>query len=409
MTDLDSDIERRLREVLHAVIPHLLDADADDAARPGVRSSRARRVRVLAAAAAVALVALTVGSLATSRRHVEVVGTAPPQETATPVSVADEPTSTTSTTATIDPAQRPPDADLFLPTVLPDGFDAGAASYIARTDAAATPGFWTRLFVGTGDRPPVLLVIGGSEPSSPVGEIQDMTARSSWPSYRLAVAGPSGAALLASGGLAKQQLRALGDVDFAAQQPVTLPDGLTEVPYDQAPDTTYAVTWNGPSDRSVTVNVGSSHGVDALSNGITWPIEVRDTPTGQIFVSVDESDATFVQVGHVVDDHVVNVEARNLTVDEAVAVAESIAPTTPDVWAGIVPPDRTPATPLPPMGGTLPQRFSDRLGALADTDGPVASQHGDITVSLRRSGESDGCVDLTFGGTPTSRSCPTCG
>lgn len=253
-----------------------------------------------------------------------------------PTTTAPEP----STTATA--AARPPAR--VLPSVMPAGFDDAADGFTTEVEGADVDPATTRLFAGPGDQPAVVMLISQMEqPGFTVdAEPRLLSTTDGWAGYRFGVARPSGRDdFLATGGLTSEQVTAvadaLGAVETLDPAPIALPYGLTEVPFEHHPADAHAITWNGADGGQIVMFVESAHGIDALRNGISWPVQNVDTGIGPLFVSVDPTDAAFLQAGTVVGGTVVNVEARGVTVDELTAFVASIATVDDGTWTARVP------------------------------------------------------------------------
>ncbi len=228
----------------------------------------------------------------------------------------------------------------LLPTVMPPGFDDVADGYTTQTEAADPDATDVRTFFGPGERPAVVAVF--STPASEVRDqidvgLRDMTTSSSWPSFGFGIVRPSGEYLwLRSGGLSAVDMQfvadQLADDDATGLHVGTAAADFTEVPWSHDPRNAHGITWNGPEDQTITMYAEANHGIDALNAGISWSIQVVDTPIGQVFASVDATDASFVQVGLVIDGQVINFEAQNVAVDDVVAMVASIALADDNDW-----------------------------------------------------------------------------
>lgn len=228
----------------------------------------------------------------------------------------------------------------LLPTVMPSGFDDIADGYTTDTEGAQADATRVRAFFGTGDRPAVVWMF--STPPADVGQdvdvgLYDMTTNAARPSFGLGVVRPSGRYdWFRSGGLTAEDLQLLAD--YISDDPTTDTNGdastdvFTEVTWTHTPQNAHGITWNGPDGQSINMFVESGRGIDALNNGISWSIDVLDTPIGRVFASVDATDASFVQVGLVIDGQVINIEASNVAVDYVVAMAASIVPASDGDW-----------------------------------------------------------------------------
>ena len=228
----------------------------------------------------------------------------------------------------------------LLPIVMPPGFDDIADGYTTETEAADPYTTDVQTFVGPGDRPAVVVVF--STPASEVGDqvdlgLRDMTTYSAWPSFGFGVVRPSGEYLwLRSGGLSAADMQFVAD-HLAADDATGLHVGtaaadFTEVPWNHDPRNAHGITWNGPEGQTITMYAEANHGIDALNAGISWSIQAIETPIGQVFASVDATDASFVQVGLVIDGQVINIEAQNVAVGDVVAMAASIALADDNDW-----------------------------------------------------------------------------
>lgn len=235
----------------------------------------------------------------------------------------------------------------LLPATMPEGFDDIAEGF--RTDAAGSQslpaGQAVHLFAGPGEQPVIVMVFSYPAPAPDVelGQLEDFTQDASWPAYRLGIVHPSGRYdNLLTGGLAADEVQRLAD---------QLPDGevngdlslstsafdLTEVTWTHDPSLAHGITWTGEADREVTMFVEQPYGLDVIGNGISWPVRAIQTPVGRVFASVDPLDPTLVQAGVVVGGQAVNFEALNMSLDELVAMAASIAPTPAADWIRRVP------------------------------------------------------------------------
>ena len=168
-------------------------------------------------------------------------------------------------------------------------------------------------------------------------EITDFTEVPTWPAFRFEIPRASGRYdFLASGGLTADQLQtvadAVGDMDLTADGPLTLPFDLTEIVWHHQPANAHDITWTGADAASINMSVETSHGLDVIGVGISYPITAFETAVGRIFASVDPTDATFVQVGLIIDGQAINIEAVNVPMDEVITMAESIAPATDAEW-----------------------------------------------------------------------------
>jgi hypothetical protein len=379
----DHEVEARLRQTLAAVMP-LLDATPPDSlelpAEADVRIARDGRlveldsfgtrrssssVLLVAAAALLVLAGLTVrmdaeptvpadGSPSASSSGGAIPGADDPLGATTPTSVAESvpastapagstPVSTApagSTPVSNDPETAGPDAVAplrLLPVEMPEGFPVDVGAVRTEVEAGQPVPFETKLYAGPGDTPPVVMVI-----IDPVGweageGVQDMTTDPSWPSYRIDVERLDGRRdFFATGGLTLDQARAVADafaaIDVDASPTVDLPFELREVPFEHRPELAYEVDWTDGAGRTITMLVESDRGIDALRNGITWPIDSVNTDAGTVYLSRDSGDPQFLQAGIVIDGHAVNVEARGVDADDLVRMVASIADVGEQAW-----------------------------------------------------------------------------
>ncbi|MGB8861332.1 MAG: hypothetical protein WCC60_18895, partial [Ilumatobacteraceae bacterium] len=218
-----------------------------------------RRVR---AAALLLGAAAMVGLLVIATRHRDEVVPTSDTSLAPPPSMSVEATTTTPTpTTTLSPVATgdvtPPH---LLPTVMPAGFDDIADDYMTDTEGADAASTTTRLFVGPGDQPTVVMFISEAsvQPGDSVGTdgLRNATEQASWPAYRLDVVRPSGRHdFIASGGLTAEQVQAisdsLADVDVLAGTSVSLPFDLTEIAFHHTPSNAHGITWNGNTDQQI--------------------------------------------------------------------------------------------------------------------------------------------------------------
>ncbi|MFN8020840.1 MAG: hypothetical protein U0Q03_04855 [Acidimicrobiales bacterium] len=243
-------------------------------------------------------------------------------------------------TTTVDNVTGPISEPLrLLPIEMPDGFPDQAASYrttdLEGSQAAPTE---TKLYVGTGDTPPVVMVIISPNGSDTVDGFQDFTTNDAWPSYRIDVTRPDGRHdFIATGGLSADQARAVADalgvVNVDESPSVDLPFELAEVPFEHRPELAYAVEWTNDTAATITMLVESDHGVDALANGITWPINAITTDSGTVYISRDPTDPQFLQAGVVIEGHAINFEAYNVDADELIRMVASVTRVSDQEWS----------------------------------------------------------------------------
>ncbi len=256
--------------------------------------------------------------------------------------IAPTPTTTEpapGTTAT--PAARAPTR--VLPAAMPAGFDDVADGFTTDVESAQVDPATTRLFAGSGEEPAVVMLISQMDQPGFAADAEPrlFSTTDGFQGYRFGVARPSGRDdFLATGGLTSEQVTAIADalgaVETLDPAPITLPYGLTEVPFEHHPDDAHTITWNGADGAQIVMLVESAHGIDALRNGISWPIQNVDTGIGPLFVSVDPTDSTFLQAGTVIGGAVINVEARGVTPDELITFVASITTVDDVTWSARV-------------------------------------------------------------------------
>ena len=217
----------------------------------------------------------------------------------------------------------------FLPVEMPEGFPAEVASYRTDIEGNEPVPTETKLYAGSGDSPPVVMVFIDPIDFDIADGFQDFTTDATWPSFRIDLTRFDGRhVFVATGGLTADQARAVADAiavtDVDKSPTVDLPFDLAEVPFEYQPELAYAVDWTNGAGADVTMLVESDHGVDALANGITWPINAVTTANGTVYVSRDLSDPQYLQAGIVIDGHAVNFEARNVDSDELIRMASSV-------------------------------------------------------------------------------------
>ena len=242
-------------------------------------------------------------------------------------------------TTIVDDVAGPVSAPLrLLPIEMPEGFADDVVSYrttdLEGSQAVPTE---TKLYVGTGDTPPVVMVIINPTGSDSIDDFQDFTTDDAWPSYRVDVTRPDGRHdFIATGGLSADQARAvaaaLGVDDLDESPTVDLPFELAEVPFEHRPELAYAAEWTNDAGATITMLVESDHGVHALANGITWPINALTTTSGTVYVSRDAGDPQFVQAGVVIDGHAVNFEAHNVDTDQLIRMVSSVTQVSDQDW-----------------------------------------------------------------------------
>jgi hypothetical protein len=148
--------------------------------------------------------------------------------------------------------------------------------------------------------------------------------------------------MLASGGLTADELQQIAD--GVTDDPVTggvslqhLSADLQEIMWHHDPSNGHAVTWTGPSDEQITMNVEAFQGIDVIGNALSWPITAIDTPNGRAFVSIDATDPQFVQAGLVIGGQAINVEAHGVPIGDVESFVASIAFVSAADWSARVP------------------------------------------------------------------------
>ncbi|HQZ34443.1 MAG TPA: hypothetical protein PK020_08455 [Ilumatobacteraceae bacterium] len=351
----DEELEERLRVALDEMIPKMMgrsrqdgvehDESADSVLVHPVPLSRPlRRVR---AAALLLGAAAVVGLLVIATRGrgevVPISNTSVAPSPSTPIEATTTTPAPTMSPVTTAGEVTPP---RLLPTAMPAGFDDIADDYLTDTEGAGASSTTTRLFAGPGEQPTIVMLVSEAsvQPGNSAGTdgLRNMTEQASWPAFRLDVVRPSGRHdFIASGGLTAEQVQAisdsLADVDVLSDTSVSLPFDLTEIAFHHTPSNAHGITWNGNTDQQITMYVEQSWGIDAFGVGISYPITAYETPAGRVFAVTDPTDDGYVQAGLVVDGQVINFEARNVPIDEVVAMAASVATVSDVTWASRVP------------------------------------------------------------------------
>jgi hypothetical protein len=248
---------------------------------------------------------------------------------------------TTTTTAAVEPAPQH-----LLPATMPAGFDSTADSFATDTEGADASGVdQIRLFATSAEHPAVLMVFI-SPTADRAGEfatIKDLTSDPKQPSFRLSVTLPSGKGVMfASGGLTADELQQIAD--GATDDPVTagvslqyLSADLQEITWHHDSSNAHAVTWTGPNDEQITMNVEAPQGIDVIGNALSWPITAIDTPNGRAFISIDATDPQLVQAGVVIGGQVINVEAHGVPIGDVESFVASIVFVSDTDWSTRVP------------------------------------------------------------------------